>query len=63
MNLRRELAERRRQLEARAEAQRAALAAAAAPHLRRLSAGERLIRLAQWAGSVAFAARFLLRRG
>ena len=63
MSLRHELAARRHQLEARADAQRAMLAAAAAPHLRRLSAGERLFRLAQWAAGVAFTLRFLLRRG
>ena len=53
----------REALEARADIERAALAAAAAPHLRHLGRGERLIRIVQWAAGIAYTARFLLRRG
>jgi hypothetical protein len=62
VNLRAELAQRRRQIAARADAQRAELVAACAPVARRVGSTERFLRIAAWAAQTIFTARLLLRR-
>ena len=62
MNLRAELAQRRRQIVARADTERAEVVAACAPLARRVGATERAVRIATLAANVLFAARLLLRR-
>ena len=62
MTLRAELAQRRRQIAARADTERAEVIAACAPLVRRVSMVERFARLAAWAAQTFLTARFLLRR-
>jgi hypothetical protein len=62
VSLRAELAQRRRELAAHAETQRAALAELAAPLARRASAAERAVRITAIVANVVLAARLLLRR-
>ena len=62
MNLRDELAQRRREIVARADAQRTELVAACAPVVRRVGTTERVLRIAAWAAQTLFTARLLLRK-